>query len=235
MTRVTTRYVTGAHVEQQHHRSRPGRHRLQQWRQRRRLGFGPGTGSRPGPRPGARTRAAARAEQRVVMRTHVEFPAFGTYGYLAVRRPDALERALRIARTVVDDVDATCSRFRADSDLARVNRAPGRWVEVDPLLVEAVRVAVRAAGADGRAGAPVAGPPLVTLGYDRDFRELRVLDTAPADTTPPPVGAWRSIDLDEPASASRPARRSTSARPRRPGPPTWSRPASSRSSASRPW
>jgi thiamine biosynthesis lipoprotein len=134
------------------------------------------------------------------MPTHAEFGAFGTYGYLAVRRPLALARALRIARTVVDDVDATCSRFRPDSDLTRVNRAPGRWVEVHPLLVEAVRVAVRAAATTDGLVDPLLGRPLVTLGYDRDFRELRELHEpgiAPTDAAPPPLGAWRSIELDD--------------------------------------
>ena len=131
------------------------------------------------------------------MSTHAEFPAFGTYGYLAVRRAEALPRALRIARTVVKDVDATCSRFRADSDLTRVNREPGRWVDVDPLLVEAVRVAVRAAAATDGMVHPLLGRPLVTLGYDRDFGELREVETGQSEPSAPPVDAWRSIELGE--------------------------------------
>jgi thiamine biosynthesis lipoprotein len=128
---------------------------------------------------------------------HAEFEAFGTYGHLAVRRAAVLPRALRITQTVVRDVDATCSRFRADSDLARVNREPGRWVEVHPLLVEAVRVAVAAAAATDGLVHPLLGRPLVTLGYDRDFRELRELETAPTSTPAPAVDAWRSIELDD--------------------------------------
>ena len=108
-----------------------------------------------------------------------------------------LPHALRIARAVVAHVDATCSRFRPDSDLSRVNRAPGHWVEVDPLLVEAVRVAVRAAAVTDGIVHPLLGRPLVTLGYDRDFRELRELDTEPVDTPAPPVDAWESIELDD--------------------------------------
>jgi FAD:protein FMN transferase len=131
------------------------------------------------------------------MTTHAEFSAFGTYGYLAVRRAEVLRRALRITRTVIKDVDATCSRFRADTDLARVNRAPGRWVDVHPLLVEAVRVAVRAAAATSGLVHPLLGRPLVTLGYDRDFRELREIETAPTDAPAPAVDAWRSIELGE--------------------------------------
>ena len=124
---------------------------------------------------------------------HAEFPAFGSYGYLAVRRAGALPRALRVTQTVIKDVDATCSRFRADSDLARVNREPGRWVEVHPLLVEAVRVGVRAAAATDGLVHPLLGRPLVTLGYDRDFRELRELETAPTD---PPAAGGRCLAVD---------------------------------------
>jgi thiamine biosynthesis lipoprotein len=129
--------------------------------------------------------------------THAEFGAFGTYGHLAVRRADVLVHALRIAEAVVADVDATCSRFRPDSDLSRVNRTPGRWVDVHPLLVEAVRVAVHAATATDGLVHPLLGRPLVTLGYDRDFGELREIDTTPARTPSPDVGAWRAIELDE--------------------------------------
>ncbi len=135
---------------------------------------------------------ATRAQSR-----HAQFPCFGTYGYLAVRRPEALPRALRITQTVIGDVDSTCSRFRTDSDLARVNRDPGRWVDVHPLLVAAVRVAVSAAAATDGLVHPLLGRPLVTLGYDRDFRELRELATAPTDSSAPSVDAWRSIELDE--------------------------------------
>jgi thiamine biosynthesis lipoprotein len=134
------------------------------------------------------------------MTRHAEFAVFGTYGYLAVRAAEALPRALRLTRNVVRDVDATCSRFRADSDLARVNREPGRWVAVHPLLVEAVRVAVRAAAVTDGLVHPLLGRPLVTLGYDRDFRELREvqeLQTAAPCQPAPPVDAWRSIELDE--------------------------------------
>ena len=82
------------------------------------------------------------------------FDAFGSYGFLAVRRADALPDALALTRQVVADVDATCSRFRDDSDLSRANRRPGRWVDVDPLLVAAVSVAVRG----GRATDGLVGP-----------------------------------------------------------------------------
>ena len=106
----------------------------------------------PGPSTGTRTpsrhphRAAGR-DRDDRSADAARFDAFGTYGYLAVRRADALAEALALAERVVADIDATCSRFRDDSDLTRANRRPGRWVDVDPLLVAAVEVACEAAAA----------------------------------------------------------------------------------------
>ena len=124
---------------------------------------------------------------------HARFDVFGTYGFLAVRRPGALDAALALTREVVAEVDATCSRFRADSDLSRVNRRPGEWVDAHPLLVEAVRAAYDAASCSDGLVDPLLGRPLVTLGYDRDFGQLVERDRAPVLATPTP-GAWRQIE-----------------------------------------
>ena len=105
---------------------------------------------------------------------------------------------LALAQQVVADVDATCSRFRDDSDLTRANRHPGRWVDVDPLLVAAVAVAREAAEESGGLVSPLLGRPLVQLGYDRDLgrapgRRRRYTDL-PVDVPAP--DAWRAIGLD---------------------------------------
>jgi len=131
---------------------------------------------------------------------HATFDAFGSYAFLAVRRPPALPDALALARRVVADVDATCSRFREDSDLTRANAHPGRWVDVDPLLVAAVAVARGAAEESGGLVSPLLGRPLVQLGYDRDLGELRELaDPGNVPDLPldvPEPDAWREIGLD---------------------------------------
>ena len=129
--------------------------------------------------------------------THTRFAAFGSYGFLAARRADVLSEAVRLAKTVVADVDATCSRFREDSDLSKVNRRPGEWVEVHPLLVEAVRVAYDAASCSEGLVDPLLGRSLVTLGYDRDFDELVELER-PSSARHPELtpGSWREIRLD---------------------------------------
>ena len=96
------------------------------------------------------------------------------------------------------DVDATCSRFRPDSDLSVANASAGRWVGVDPLLVAAVDVARRAAEATDGLVNPLLGRTLVQLGYDRDFALLTppVATVHPGDPTAaeaPPRNAWRRI------------------------------------------
>ncbi|WP_232233115.1 FAD:protein FMN transferase, partial [Sedimentibacter sp. B4] len=49
------------------------------------------------------------------------------------------------ARALLDLVERTCSRFRPDSDLSRVNARAGSWVRCDPLLVAATVAGVEAA------------------------------------------------------------------------------------------
>jgi len=135
------------------------------------------------------------------MRTHEQLEAFGTYLFLAVRRPAVLSAAVELAECVVADVDATCSRFREDSDLSRANAAAGSWVEVDPLLVAAVEVACQAAEATAGLVNPLLGRTLVQLGYDRDFRRLPtpVATLLPGDAPgaeAPSLDAWRDIRTD---------------------------------------
>jgi thiamine biosynthesis lipoprotein len=130
--------------------------------------------------------------------TSTTFSAIGTSVFVAVRDPDELARARRLALGVLDDVDEVCSRFRADSDLSRVNARSGEWVQVDPLLVAAVEVALAAASATAGLVHPLLGRQLVELGYDRDFGELahdfgtddELIVSEPAD-----VLAWTRIRM----------------------------------------
>jgi thiamine biosynthesis lipoprotein len=131
------------------------------------------------------------------------FRALGTTVFLAVREPTALLLCRRLADQVLADVDQVCSRFRDDSDLVRVNTRPGEWVDVDPLLVAAVEVALGAARATDGLVHPLLGRQLVELGYDRDFQLLvERADADPADLALPDLDAWRHVELD-PAGAVR--------------------------------
>ena len=126
------------------------------------------------------------------------FDAIGTYVYVATRRPEDLATAESLARQILQEVDETCSRFRPDSDLSVVNQHAGHWVQVDALLIEALRVACSAAEQTDGLVNPLLGRPLTLLGYDRDFAELREVDLTVAAPLPPPppIDAWRGILFD---------------------------------------
>ena len=73
------------------------------------------------------------------------FPALGTFATVLVADPDVLAPAHDLLAAELDAVDAACSRFRADSELWRVNHARGRPVPVSPLFAQALAVALDAA------------------------------------------------------------------------------------------
>lgn len=122
---------------------------------------------------------------------------WSTYVQLCVTDERKLARAEALTRRVLDDVDLACSRFRDDSDLSRLNAAPGEWVAVDPLLVEAVRVAVDAARLTDGLVDPCVGRALVSWGYDADLEQLV---RRPAIAVPDLAASrsdWREVRWDD--------------------------------------
>jgi thiamine biosynthesis lipoprotein len=134
----------------------------------------------------------------MMSRVH-EWSALGTYAQLVV--DDGVDdlAALAVAQRLVEAVDATCSRFRPDSDLCRASAAAGSWIKVDPLLVQAVDAAVEAARSTDGLVDPTLGRALVELGYDRDLELVRA---APSSVTavpgglPPMPGRWTELETD---------------------------------------
>lgn len=121
--------------------------------------------------------------------------ALGTYVDLRVSDPERIIEAEQVARAVLDEVDRTCSRFRADSDLSRANGRPGRWTEVSPTLVDALRAALRSAAATDGLVDPTLGGLLVAAGYDRTFARIRV-SRSPVDL--PGTGpGWKEVDVGD--------------------------------------
>ncbi len=94
---------------------------------------------------------------------------------------------------MLDAVDAACSRFRPESELARVNRAQGAPTSVSPTLMEALGVALGAARATDGLVDPTVGAAMIAIGYDRDIADVPV---AGAAITPVPAGAWRDVVTD---------------------------------------
>ncbi len=129
---------------------------------------------------------------------HRTFEALGTYVHLATSDAALLDRAVEVAESVLTTIDRTCSRFRRDSDLSRVNARAGHTVEVDPVLVAAVRVAIAAAHESDGLVDPCLGAQLVALGYDADLGVVQQRPDQPWRPLPHhPVGAWRDVVVDD--------------------------------------
>jgi thiamine biosynthesis lipoprotein len=137
----------------------------------------------------------------------VRWQALGTYIGLVTADSDRLAAAKAGSERLLEAIDRACSRFRPDSDLVRANRAAGNWVRVDPLLSQAVAVAIQAAEATAGLVDPTLGGQLVALGYDRDLKEVRAAEPEAAEyasdrlvSTSPGLPAlaqgWRAIGID---------------------------------------
>ena len=121
------------------------------------------------------------------------FRALGTTVVVAVARAGDLAGAVTVVRRVLAAVDAAASRFRDDSEIARVNAAGGAPVAVSALFARAARCALRAAHATDGDLDPTIGGPMRVAGYDRDFAAIR--DGAPLRFAR--AGGWRAVTLDE--------------------------------------
>jgi thiamine biosynthesis lipoprotein len=150
------------------------------------------------------------AEAPVEVHTET-WPALGTTAVLRYEGP--ADPGIREAvEAEIDAIDAAASRFRPDSELARLNAAGGAPVAISRLFLDAIRLAVRAAQVTDGAVDPTLGECLVTAGYDRDWRELTAV---PAEA---PLGAgdrlvvlrrrtalWEGIELrDDPPTVRLP-------------------------------
>jgi thiamine biosynthesis lipoprotein len=125
----------------------------------------------------------------------VTFPALGTTATVVVTDQCALADAQRLLRTEVTDIDAACSRFRRDSEIAWLHDNAGTEVTVSPLLAQAIGVALRAGRVTNGVVDPTVGSAVARLGYDRDFADIEQDDPTPV---PPPSAApgWWRVSFD---------------------------------------
>jgi FAD:protein FMN transferase len=106
-------------------------------------------------------------------------------GGATVREAEAIERLFQ-AR------DRQFSRFRAESELSRVNRAPREVVTVSKTFGQMVERALTAAYATGGLVDPTLADALEAAGYDRDFGEL---EPRAEPTRPGARGRWRAVRM----------------------------------------
>ena len=88
------------------------------------------------------------------------------------------------------------SRFRADSELNRLNRSPDQPVQVSEVLWEVFQVAQRAAERSSGLVTPLVYGALVAAGYDRSFELLEGYGSADLHDEVPIVGRLESITSD---------------------------------------
>lgn len=130
------------------------------------------------------------------MTARSSFPALGTTAVVAVSEPEALDEAHAILARELVRTDLTCSRFRADSELARVNRADGAPVDVSPRLHDELQAALAAAAETDGLVDPTLGAELRAAGYDRTFALVRARDGWHVEARAKPQAVWRRIELE---------------------------------------
>lgn len=128
----------------------------------------------------------------------VDDRALGTSMRLIVTRPELLAAAKAAADRVIKGIDDAASRFRADSELSRVNREPGRQIRISPLLAQALAAALRGARLTDGAVDPTVGSAVRLAGYDRDFASI-LADGPPIRLSVTQVPGWKAIQFDEAA------------------------------------
>jgi thiamine biosynthesis lipoprotein len=128
--------------------------------------------------------------------------ALGTSVRVIVTRPSALAAAKAAVERCLRDMDEAASRFREDSELARLNAAPERDTVVSPLLARAISEALRGARVSGGAVDPTVGSAVRLAGYDSDFSSVPP-DGLPLDLVVQRVPGWQAIRFDPVSCAVR--------------------------------
>jgi thiamine biosynthesis lipoprotein ApbE len=121
--------------------------------------------------------------------------SLGCLVHLTVTEPGTLDAARALLEADLAALDAACSRFRPDSELAQLDQAAGQPVRVSQLLAEAVAVALRAAELTGGDVDPTVGEAIVAAGYDRDFT-LIPADGPAVNLVVRAVPGWHQVRLD---------------------------------------
>ncbi len=109
--------------------------------------------------------------------------------------PDDAAAVSGLVQPLFEAWDARFSRFRADSELSRLNAAAGSTFRASAQMIEALRISLDAARLTQGTFDPLLGRRIAELGYDRSFELL----SEGARRPPMPewhAGAWREVQLD---------------------------------------
>jgi thiamine biosynthesis lipoprotein len=103
----------------------------------------------------------------------------------------ALRRRAGDALEIVAQLEATCSRFREESELARLSATCGTAVAVSPLLFELLGLALAVADVSDGAFDPTVGRPLSRMGFMHEWAH-----GTPRELPAPAPASWRDVLLD---------------------------------------
>jgi thiamine biosynthesis lipoprotein len=112
---------------------------------------------------------------------------------LVVEDDRVLNRAAADLMTLLDKVDRSVSRFRADSELSIANSRAGKPVPVSKLTVKMVQAALDGAMQTDGAVDPTVGLAMARIGYDRDITELAI--DGPRPTPFLRARTWQDVRL----------------------------------------
>jgi len=124
-----------------------------------------------------------------------DWNAIGTTIRLVVTDGTQLGTAREMLADDLAALDATCSRFRADSELMQLDASAGQPTMISPLLAGAIRAALRGALLTDGDVDPTVGRAMESIGYDRDFASVPAQGGA-LRVTVRHVPQWRQIKLD---------------------------------------
>jgi thiamine biosynthesis lipoprotein len=108
----------------------------------------------------------------------------------------AFEDAARQVQDRFTAEEQRFSRFRADSELSRVNARAGTPTRVSAPFAALTRLALNGAAATGGRFDPTVHDALVAAGYDRDFDEL-IAGARGALHAATPCGRWAEAEVDD--------------------------------------
>jgi thiamine biosynthesis lipoprotein len=124
------------------------------------------------------------------------FQALGTVNTVVVDDASALSAAVAMVRSQLREVDEACSRFRADSELSRLNQHSGQEaIALSPLLEEFIVAALRTAEMTGDLVDLTVGRQVEEVGYTVTFRDVPPIGPA-LNLRVIRVNGWRSLDYD---------------------------------------
>lgn len=121
--------------------------------------------------------------------------ALGSGVQVAVTDERRLDHALAVVLEWLARLDQAASRFRADSEISRLNAAGGARRAISPLLARVIAVALDVAAMTDGIVDPTVGGAMEAIGYDRDFAEVGAGVEKPHGGGAPAPG-WRQVNLD---------------------------------------